>query len=107
MLYSSSRELCETIGEEAGKAESRDAVARGLSRLMAWNDLRAFSYSGPIVRLSGPEDLPQLLDEKWLAKTEPIVDQRDVERVQQPITQPAPGTQPVDKARPQRPYSPR
>jgi len=46
LAYSWSRELCETIGEETDKHGPRDAVALGLSRLMAWNDLRNLAYKG-------------------------------------------------------------
>jgi hypothetical protein len=47
MTYSWSRELCETIGEEAEKHGHGEAVAVGLNRLMAWNDVRNFAYAGP------------------------------------------------------------
>jgi hypothetical protein len=62
MTYSWSRELCETIGEEADRHGHRDAVALGLNRLMAWNDVRNFPYAGPWRRddTSSPRREPRL-----------------------------------------------
>jgi carbonic anhydrase/acetyltransferase-like protein (isoleucine patch superfamily) len=61
MVYASSRELCETAGEEADKRGPAGALARAFSRLMAWTDLRALIYDGPLVRLRRPADLLELI----------------------------------------------
>jgi NDP-sugar pyrophosphorylase family protein len=62
MTYSWSRELCETIGEEADKHGPQDAVALGLNRLMAWNDVRNLPYSGAWHRLGESEELQDSSD---------------------------------------------
>jgi NDP-sugar pyrophosphorylase family protein len=74
MVYASSRELCETVGEEADKRGHEDALARALSRLMAWNDIRGFEYDGTLIRLERAGDLVRLADFVPAAKLDAVVD---------------------------------
>jgi hypothetical protein len=90
MTYSWSRELCETIGEEADKHGPQDAVALGLNRLMAWNDVRNLPYSGAWQRLGRVEELQDSSD---AATSTMAISERRAPR--------------AGETRVQRPYSPR
>lgn len=82
MTYSWSRELCETIGEEADKRGHGHAIALGLNRLMAWNDIRNLDFAGSWHRL-------EVSDEPRVARTSdhgPPAVIRDRNQLQRPYS---------------------
>lgn len=89
LAYASSRELCETIDEEAARAGQGNGVALGLHRLMAWRRFEILAYTGSWHHLGEPDGAP---GEK---------------RPTDPGPDPGPPERKPDDRRPQRPYSPR
>jgi hypothetical protein len=58
LVYGSSRELCETIADEADNQGSPAPFETALTRLMAWYEFRERRFDLPLLRLRGPADLP-------------------------------------------------
>lgn len=94
-----SRELCETIGEEADRGSPGDAVAKGISRLIVWNEFRNLPYAGPWLRLRASSDLDLIKNGAWraLPSPRPVISQDN----QTPAAAPRSGSQ----TRVQRPSS--